>query len=427
MFYNKNSLVKRMKNIVYVLITLIICGVNSFAQGVKKVSNKNDSLFYDGKLDLNIVASTRKNNPKKSPYETTCENPPKPIDKTFLGTGFYLKLDTNRVVKDKNNACYHKLLVINNTDSSMAFGNIDILPEVLIDGKWEQVEETKYEMMFFCRTDDYKVILDSKEYWGFNVPVFKGNYKTKLRYTLYYENEYVDFSSNEIDVYFNKAALDNKYLKLDSTTNYLREGPLNKNESVMSLDRMNVVYTGLTNPITIAIPGSTSELVVRPSCGKILKGSKNGSFNLTFDSAYNKERELEILVYIKTDHDSLNLKGKHHFRIRPIPEPSIMLGSIDKSGVYSPGVIRAAEFVFLNLYNFAFDGVKFTPLEYTLTYKKLDGQSIELKGKGAVITKEMRRLFNHAKSKDRFILGKITALGPNGIVKIDKELIVEVK
>lgn len=395
--------------------------------------NNGDSIESRSFSNYNFEASTNKDNILRSKYEKSNINPPKQVNGKFKQTGFFLYLDTVNIVTNKAGILCHQLYWVNNSDSVMSFRSISVEAEIIDNkGKWRtkpentNIHEGIYTGGWDCTDESYKIYLSPNEYWVFNVPILKGSYKTKLRYRYLYEKAFVDFKTAEIDVYVN---IDTSTQTASSNTlSYLQSLP-SPQQSVISLDAMNVLYLGLYNPITVSIFGEDSnEIFIKPSCGRAIKDTlKPHSFYISFNSAYNEEREVSIDVYSKTQHDSIELKGRHLYRIRPIPKPQPMLGSIYKSGPVNKGVLRAASFVFAILVDFPFAGVKFSIESYSIYWKKTNGEIVKLEGEGPKVTKDMMRAFQFAKSGDIFTVKEIIVNGPQGKQDITEELFIIVE
>jgi gliding motility-associated protein GldM len=87
------------------------------------------------------------------------------------------------------------------------------------------------------------------------------------------------------------------------------------NSAVISADKMNVVYRGVQNPITISIPGIQDSKVRATAPGlKRVKGSKYNLFP-------GKGREVKINVS-GTLPDGNNVSSVSTFRIKDIPKPA---------------------------------------------------------------------------------------------------------
>lgn len=196
--------------------------------------------------------------------------------------------------------------------------------------------------------------------------------------------------------------------------------------AVISATKMNVVYIGLDNPISVSVPGYSPEQV-QVSCsagGKMRPDKQKGTFLLTVDGS---NREIVITASVKDNKGQVKKMGVTNYRVRPIPKPIPMLGSIKQSGPQSAGVLKAATFVYASLEDFAFEGVKFTPLEYYIVVQPRKGDGKAYKGTGAAVTSEMRAALGNLRSGDRVTLAQIKAMGPAGAVILPSALAIEVK
>ncbi|MDP3311855.1 gliding motility protein GldM [Lutibacter sp.] len=93
------------------------------------------------------------------------------------------------------------------------------------------------------------------------------------------------------------------------------------NSAVISADKMNVVYRGIANPMTISIPGIPDNLVNASASG-LSKAGGIGKYNMTPGEG----REVTIRVSGKLS-DGQTVSSSQNFRIKDIPSPS---GSVRK-------------------------------------------------------------------------------------------------
>ncbi|MDP3927920.1 MAG: GldM family protein, partial [Bacteroidota bacterium] len=222
---------------------------------------------------------------------------------------------------------------------------------------------------------------------------------------------------------------ENKFKAVITTTNssgkketYEKEGsffvlaPL----AVISATKMNVVYIGLENPISVSVPGfSANKVDVKCVGGNLKKIGSAGEYELTVDGS-------NRTVTISASVDG-KMMGTKEYRVRQIPKPTPMLGSIEQSGSVSLGQLKSANFVLTALKDFAFEGVNFTPISWSLVYQPKTGQAQSTSGNSNQLTPEAKRYLNAAKPGDRFILMNIKAKGPAGAVPIPSSLALEVR
>ncbi len=88
------------------------------------------------------------------------------------------------------------------------------------------------------------------------------------------------------------------------------------NNAVISADKMNVVYRGIPNPMTISIPGISDNLVTANGTG-LKRGSGSGKYMMTPGSG----KEVKISVSGKLP-DGKTVSTSQNFRIKDIPTPS---------------------------------------------------------------------------------------------------------
>jgi len=197
--------------------------------------------------------------------------------------------------------------------------------------------------------------------------------------------------------------------------------------AVVSATKMNVVYRGLENPISVSVPGySASQTIVTSSLGSLKPADQAGTFNLSIP-ATDATKELTISVSVKTPDGVRKMGEGQKYRIKNIPRPTPMLGSIEASGSASVAVLRSSAFVITNLKDFAFEGVKYTPTRYDIVFQPKKGDARVYSGNGPIIPNEAKAAFNNARPGDRVILTNIKATGPNGNVPLPSSLAILVQ
>lgn len=107
---------------------------------------------------------------------------------------------------------------------------------------------------------------------------------------------------------------DGKPLEIPITANYVVVP--RPNSATISADKMNVVYRGVSNPMTISFAGVPDNKVSASGSG-LKKGSKGGSYTMVPTSG----REVTINVSATLD-DGSKASDKKTFRIKDIPTPS---------------------------------------------------------------------------------------------------------
>ncbi len=190
--------------------------------------------------------------------------------------------------------------------------------------------------------------------------------------------------------------------------------------AVISATKMNVVYIGLQNPISVSVPGvGANKINVTSSAGGSLKKIKDGEFELSVDGS-----QRTVTISASVDGKTMGIK---EYRVRQVPKPQPMLGPIDASGSVSMGQLKSANFVLTALKDFAFEGVKYSPTEWNLVYKPKNGQASVEKGNSEQLTPRAKSMLNSARPGDIYILMGIKAKGPAGVVPVPASLALEVR
>jgi gliding motility-associated protein GldM len=177
--------------------------------------------------------------------------------------------------------------------------------------------------------------------------------------------------------------------------------------AVVSPDKMNVLYIGLPNPVSVSAPGIPKENLRLSMNGGSISGS-NGHYVATVstigEATINVSGEL-------TKGKTTNL-GSSLFRVKRIPDPKAQFAG-KSSGNTSAANIRAQDRVFAKLENFEFDA-KFNVTRFTLMIAKPRQDVIILSATGNELTGAMRTVMNTVTPGTTVVFKDIVAVGPDG-------------
>jgi len=170
-----------------------------------------DSVNINFQFRGNCYAYSSKKNAQESKGESHSDNLPKMIDKSFPRSGFYLVINQNELSKIDSAVLGCKLYLVNTSDSLINLKASDSRLYIVAEALNEKNEwiPISYLLSSVCGNSNHTVKLDKDEYWSFDIPVFKGTIKTKLRYTLAIDKE-KKISSNEIVAFINEGQLDSE-------------------------------------------------------------------------------------------------------------------------------------------------------------------------------------------------------------------------
>ena len=129
--------------------------------------------------------------------------------------------------------------------------------------------------------------------------------------------------------------------------------------ATVSPTKMNVMYRGLENPISISAPGMTNENIqVDITNGTINKGTKAGEYLVM----PGKDNITTITATTTIDGKKIVL-GNYDFRIKRVPAPTPKIGG-KTSGLFSKQELLAAGGLMVPLEDFDFEGYKYTIVSY---------------------------------------------------------------
>ncbi|MEQ1732273.1 MAG: hypothetical protein ABL940_01285 [Bacteroidia bacterium] len=197
------SCIEKKQNKPKVFVNELIGQTTSLTQSEIK---KLDSLDIDFQFRGDCYAYSSEKNKIESNGEAHSDNLPKSIDLTCPRQGLYLVINLKELTNIDNSFLGCKLYLVNTSDSLIKLNASDsrlyIVAEALNDkNEWTAVS---YLPSSDCGNSYHTVILDKDEYWTFDIPIFKGTTKTKLRYTLTIDKD-TKVISNEIIAYLNKG------------------------------------------------------------------------------------------------------------------------------------------------------------------------------------------------------------------------------
>ena len=186
------------------------------SQGTVERSTPSDSInpaLDSSDIDFQFRGHCYAFNSKKydvaSNGEAHSSNLAQTIDESFTKDGHYLFLNTAEYEGSADSLAMHKLYLVNRTKSKITYSAQDSRLNIIAqakdeNGDWKPISDLPSS---WCGNSYHKVTLGKNEYWGFYVPVFKGEFATKLRYVLLQGDDNL-LVSNEIDANLNLGQLD---------------------------------------------------------------------------------------------------------------------------------------------------------------------------------------------------------------------------
>jgi len=184
---------------------------------------------------------------------------------------------------------------------------------------------------------------------------------------------------------------------------------------VVSADKMNVLYIGIANPVSVAIPGISSDNL-RVS---IQNGSITGDRGKYIVRVENTQ-DVIIIVSAEIKPGEIKEMGKTTFRVKRIPDPLVGLNGkyMDNLTVSKAELLKHAELNVLMMLPFE---LKFEIESFTLTYTTDKSLVRETTG-GNVFTQKMLDDIAKLAKGSKVFIEDIKAKGPDGATRVLQSL-----
>ncbi|MCD6068563.1 MAG: hypothetical protein K0S33_3389 [Bacteroidetes bacterium] len=186
--------------------------------------------------------------------------------------------------------------------------------------------------------------------------------------------------------------------------------------AAVSPDKMNVLYVGLDNPVSISAAGvAPSSLIVTSSGGGatlIPKG--NGKYIVKVT----QKGECMISVSARMPDGTVRQQGPPmRFRVKMVPNPIARIGGKDANGSMEFKKLDAMGIggVSAILPNFDFENVNFTITSYVVVLKNKKNELEDFVVTGSKLPPRAKELIEKAPPGTRIFFEKIKATGPGGL------------
>ncbi len=179
----------------------------------------------------------------------------------------------------------------------------------------------------------------------------------------------------------------------------------------VSATKMNVLFIGLSNPISIAAAGVPAESI----SASITQGSLQKTGTGQYLAKVTKVGEAKVHVTASVDGKSRSL-GTKEFRVMRVPDPVAMVGD-NKGGRMSAAVFRVQKGIHAELENFYYD-TKFVITHFTMGFTGAGfSDYIELEASNARFTPKMQDLMSRCKPGTRVFFDDIRVKAPDGTTR----------
>jgi gliding motility-associated protein GldM len=188
-----------------------------------------------------------------------------------------------------------------------------------------------------------------------------------------------------------------------------------KPSTVISADKMNVLYIGVDNPMSISVPGVANENVtatITGAGGTLVKDPKAGAGK--YIARVTTQGEAIISVTAKMDGKNIPM-GQMKYRVKRVPDPVAMIANM-KGGKINKNVLAAQAAIIPVMENFDFD-LFFKVKSFKVTIVRKGKDPVELSSESNLLTPQMKEIINSSPIGTKIYFEYIRATGPDGTVR----------
>ncbi|MBI1184238.1 gliding motility protein GldM [bacterium] len=186
-----------------------------------------------------------------------------------------------------------------------------------------------------------------------------------------------------------------------------------KAPAIISADKMNVVYQGLDNPISISVPGfEPDRIIATMTPGNLGDLVKEGPGKYIAKIKQRGTKGVDINVSVKLPDGSTKTMGSQNFRTLKVPSPIASLNGNQGPDI-STGALSAVKIVSVQLENFVFEGIRYKVSKFDYIWKPARGTLLRASERGQEIPNQLRAAFSNAKRGDLLIISGIYATAPS--------------
>lgn len=197
-----------------------------------------------------------------------------------------------------------------------------------------------------------------------------------------------------------------------------------QNTAVVAADKMNVLYAGIDNPISVAVPGVPDDQVSVSVTGATITKKEPGKYVIS--NLQNPASFPEVIVNVMV---AGKMIGSSIFRVKRFSDPLATLNDGSKSNhkyyITKDDLLKAGQ---LNvLFDSPFDDLNFTIVSYTISISEM-GFLKEFECTGNKFSEAAIKQISMAVPGQVYYFENIKVKGPDGSVRVlgsIKEVIVE--
>jgi gliding motility-associated protein GldM len=174
----------------------------------------------------------------------------------------------------------------------------------------------------------------------------------------------------------------------------------------IALDKMNVLYIGVDNPVTIAASGAGDDRIQASiSGGSLVQAGGSGKYMARVNSVTD---DCKITVTVDG-----KIAGVSQFRVRTIPRPIAVVGGFESGANVPANAFKAQAGVGAGVKDFPFE-LQYKVTKFAISADTDDGYIDDAAVTGNIWSNEARRVLNNLKPGKTVMIDDIHAVGPDG-------------
>jgi hypothetical protein len=198
--------------------------------------------------------------------------------------------------------------------------------------------------------------------------------------------------------------------------------------TAVAADKMNVIYAGIENPLSIAVSNISPDRIMATVDKGTIKPFGKGKYSIKIPiDSIPEENIVKIKLFSSPEVEESNLICTNDFRIKKVPEPTPYFGEV-ANGEIAADLVKSTRTLNVKLENFVFSGIEYKVTKYRLVYVPKKGNASLFEGSGDQLTEKMTGILAGVMPGDMIIFANLEVSNPDlGVIKLENGITLTVK
>lgn len=190
---------------------------------------------------------------------------------------------------------------------------------------------------------------------------------------------------------------------------------------IVSPYRLNLLYAGIENPLSVSVPGYPAERVRAYMNGNGTLTGSNGNYIARVPDVGRTKVRVSVLM---EDGNEVQM-GEMEFRVKRVPDPIAMVVN-QSGGTIERSLFRAGRSLQVVMKDFEYDNFTFKVLGYRMTLARKQ-ELFEAKSESSDFPQKMRDLVTGAQKNDTYYFEDISVMGPDNVRRKIQDITFRIK